>query len=136
MRTKFVSEVGWVRRLFVLFLVLVLSIAVLVLVLGHSLRYCLGTLDQSSQHGHNPFQIGLANPIEFRIDRRKRNEDIMNRGTFQSRAARDLEESILVLEALLPIALLNIQRNGPGGSKPLVAHVSFRAIERFRDRIR
>ena len=51
------------NALFVRFLVLVLSIAVLVLVLDRSLRYRISSLDESIQHRHDPFQVGLANPI-------------------------------------------------------------------------
>ena len=56
--------------LFVRFLVLVLSIAVLVL--DRSLRYRISPLDQPSQHRNDPLQIGLANQIPFRIDRIER----------------------------------------------------------------
>ena len=58
--------------LFVRFLVLLLSIAVLVLVLDRSFRYRISPLDQPSQHPNDPFQIGLANQIQFRIDRIER----------------------------------------------------------------
>ena len=54
-----------------LLLVRVLSIAVLVLVLvlARFLRNRISPLDQSSQHPNDPFQVSLANPIPFGIDR-------------------------------------------------------------------
>ncbi len=69
---------------FVLLLLLVLSIAVLDIVLDQSLRCRLGTLDQSSQHRHDSFQIGFAEPSHFGIDRLKRQKYIVNRSAFQS----------------------------------------------------
>jgi hypothetical protein len=56
--------------LFVRFLVLLLSIAVLVL--DRSFRYRISPLDQPSQYPNDPLQIGLANQIQFRIDRIER----------------------------------------------------------------
>jgi Putative transposase len=124
------------NALFVLLLVLVLSIAVLVLVLDRSLRYRFSLLDQPSQHRHDPFQIGFANPIQFGIYRLERNEHIVNCSAFQSRTTSDLEKSILVFQALLPITLGNVEWNRLGRSQPLITSVAFRTIERFRDSVR
>ena len=49
------------NELFVRFLLIVLSIAVLVL--DRSLRYRFESSDQSSQNRNDPIQIGLPNPI-------------------------------------------------------------------------
>jgi hypothetical protein len=40
-----------------------ISLSIAVLVLDRSLRYRISPLDQPSQHRHDPFQVGLANPI-------------------------------------------------------------------------
>ncbi len=100
-----------VTTLFVRFLVLVVSIAVLVLVLDRSLRYRISPLDQPSQHRNDPFQVGLANPIQFRIDRLERNQYIVNCSAFQSRTTRNLEKPILVFQALLAVAFVRLSLN-------------------------
>ena len=55
--------------------------------------------------------MGFSNPCRFRVNRFERSEYIMNRSTFQSGPTRDLEKSILVLEALLSVSLGNVQRD-------------------------
>jgi hypothetical protein len=117
----------------VLLLVLVLSIAVLVLVLVLVLEtllgYSVGSLYQSSEHRHDPFQIGFSNPIRFRIDRLERQEYIVNCSTFQSRATRNLKKSILVFQTLFPITLGNAEWNRLGRSQPLITSVALRTIK-------
>jgi hypothetical protein len=89
-------------------IVLVLSIAVLVLVLDSIFRYSVHSLNQSSEHRYNPFQVGFTTAIRIIVDRVANLQDIMNCSTFQGRPASDFKESILVLETLLAIALGNV----------------------------
>jgi hypothetical protein len=47
--------------------------------------------------------------------------DIVNRGTFQGRATGNLEEAILVFQALLAVSLGNVQRDRLRRSQSLVS---------------
>ena len=91
--------------------VLVLSIAVLVLVLvlDSFLSHGLFSLDQSSQHRDDPFQIRFASVIPFLVDCIANTQDIVYRSTFECRAPSDFEEAILVAEALFAVALGDVQ---------------------------
>jgi hypothetical protein len=60
----------------------------------------------------------------------------VNRSAFQSRTTSDLEKSILVFQALLPITLGNVECNRLGRSQPLITSMTFRTIEQFCDSIR
>jgi hypothetical protein len=115
--------------LFVLLFVLVLSETVLVLVLDRSLGNRISSLDQPSQHPNDPFQVSLANPIQFGIDRLERNEYIVNSSVFQSRTSCEVKKPILVFQALLPITLGKIERNRLGRSQPLISSVAFRTTK-------
>jgi hypothetical protein len=57
----------------------------------------------------------------------------MNRSTFECRSTGNFEESILVLEALFPIAFRDVQRNRLRSAKPLIARLPVDALERSRD---
>jgi hypothetical protein len=115
-----------------LLLVLVLLL-LLVLVLDGILLNGLSSLDQFRQHRNDPFEIGFSNPRRFRVNRTRRFEYIMNRGTLQSRPTGDLEESILILETLLSVPLGNIQRNRLRRTQPLVSSMAIDARQGFRD---
>lgn len=60
----------------------------------------------------------------------------MDRSTFECRAASDLEESILVLEALFTVALGDVQRNRLGPSQPLVTGRSIHSGQSGGDVVR
>jgi hypothetical protein len=60
----------------------------------------------------------------------------MNRSTFQRGPTRDLERSILVLEALLSVSLGNVQPDRLCSTQPLIASMSIDARQRFRGSIR
>ena len=62
--------------------------------------------------------------------------DIVNRGTFERRAAGNLEEPVFVLHALLAISLGDLQRDGLRCSQPLVSEVPLITTKRLRNRIR
>jgi len=116
--------------------VLVLSIAVLVLVLDSILRDPGGSLNQSSQHQYDSFQISFAMAIRIILNRIANPQHVMNRRKFQGRPASDLTKTVLVLETLLSIALGDVQRNRLSRTQPLITSMSIRPAKRLGDRIR
>lgn len=51
----------------------------------------------------------------------------------QSRAPSNLEETVLVLQTLLVVALCNVQWNRLRGPEPLITRIAQGTIERFRN---
>ena len=80
----------------------------------------------------------MISPLAKRIivNRMANLQDIMNCGAFRSRTACDFNESILVLETLLAIALGNGKRCRRRSEQPWMMSLAIRSAERFRDRIR
>lgn len=80
----------------------------------------------------------MISPLAKRIivNRMANLQDIMNCGAIRSRTACDFNESILVLETLLAIALGNGKQSRRRSEQPWMMSLAIRSAERFRDRIR
>jgi hypothetical protein len=113
--------------------VLVLSKAVLVLVIAHDtvpgrpFGHAVLFQRHSSQHRDNPVQFPFPVPTRFGAQPVRGYEHVLDCGTFQRRASRNLQVPRAIIRATLAVSFGDVQRNRWSCPQPWIAGVAMKS---------